>query len=157
MNTSERIGALLKAKGLSLATVESVTGGLIAKLLTDVPGSSEYFKGSIVSYSNDVKTNVVGVKTGTLSRFGAVSAEVAAEMADGGRHLLDADICLSDTGIAGPGGGSVEKPVGLCYLGLARPNGVTTQKHLFPGDREAIRLAAAMASLAWLKDTLEQP
>jgi nicotinamide-nucleotide amidase len=155
-NTAVIIGELLKRKGLSLATVESATGGLIAKLLTDVPGSSEYFRGSVVSYHNDAKINVVGVKADTVALFGAVSAEVAAEMADGGRRLLDADICLSDTGIAGPGGGSTEKPVGLFYLGLSQAKGTLTRKHLFQGDREAIRLAAAMAALDRLKDILEQ-
>lgn len=156
MSTAEIIGELLKAKGLSLATVESATGGLIAKLLTDVPGSSEYFRGGIVSYHNDIKINVVGVKAGTIDGEGAVSGEVAAEMADGGRRLLGADICLSDTGIAGPGGGSVEKPVGLCYLGLSHAKGTFTKKRLFQGDREAIRQAAATAALDWLKDMLEQ-
>lgn len=156
MDRAAEICRLLTEKQLTLATVESATGGLIAKLLTDVSGSSAYFKGSIISYSNEVKIKVVGVDSILIERHGAVSPEVAAAMAAGGRKLLGADICLSDTGIAGPGGGSDDKPVGLFYLGLASGSRTLTAKHSFSGSREENRLAAAETALAWLIDNLEQ-
>ena len=150
----ERIGILLKDRGLTVGTVESATGGLISHRLTGVAGSSDYYLGSIVSYSNDVKSRVVGVKTDSISRYGAVSATVAEQMADGGRALLKVDICLSDTGIAGPGGGSARKPVGLFYLGLACKQGTFSRKHIFHGDRTLNKQAAAQVALQWLEDYL---
>ena len=110
------IGDLLRQKGLTLGTVESATGGLIAHMITEVPGSSDYFNGSVVSYSNEIKNRIIGVGAGMLERYGAVSSQVAEEMALGGKKLLDVDVCLADTGIAGPGGATPGKPVGLFYL-----------------------------------------
>ena len=148
------IGDLLRRKELTLGVVESATGGLISHLITNVPGSSDYYKGSITAYSNEAKVKVVGVKEKTLNKYGAVSHQVAEEMAEGGRKVLAADICLADTGIAGPGGATPEKPVGLFYIGLAHQGGTYSQKHNFRGDREHNKLSATQAALSWLKEYL---
>jgi nicotinamide-nucleotide amidase len=150
----QEIAKLLREKGLSLGVVESASGGLLSHLITNVPGSSDYYQGSITAYSNQIKIRVVGVSQDTIKKYGAVSHEVAREMARGGRRVLDSDICLSDTGIAGPGGASPEKPVGLFYLSLAYAAGTESRKHTFSGDREQRKLAAAQAALAWLKEYL---
>lgn len=148
------IGTLLRRKGLTLGVVESATGGLISHLITDVPGSSDYYKGSVTAYSNEVKVELVGVREDTIRRYGAVSSQVAEEMARGGRRILVADICLADTGIAGPGGDTADKPVGLFYLGLSYQNETCSQKHTFQGDREQNKRSAAEAALGWLKEYL---
>jgi nicotinamide-nucleotide amidase len=149
------IGELLRRKGLTLGAVESATGGLISHLITGVPGSSDYFKGAVVSYSNEVKTGVIGVRAATLKKHGSVSPQVAEEMAAGGKKLLEVDICLADTGIAGPGGATPGKPVGLFYLGLAGRDGVFSRKHVFHGDRKQNKQSAAEAALNWLREYLE--
>jgi PncC family amidohydrolase len=151
---AEEIGNRLRQKGLSLGVVESASGGLISHLITNVPGSSDYYKGSITAYRDEIKAGVVGVKSATVNKYGAVSPQVAEEMAAGGRKILASDICLADTGIAGPTGGSAEKPVGLFYIGLAHCGGTSSQKHLFPGSREENKRAAARAALGWLKEYL---
>jgi len=148
------IGNLLSQKGLTLGVVESATGGLISHLITNVPGSSDYYKGSITAYSNEIKIKVVGVKEDTIKNYGAVSYQVAEEMAQGGRKLLGADICLADTGIAGPTGDTPEKPNGLFYIGLSHQSGTYSQKHIFPGDREQNKRNAADTALGWLKEYL---
>jgi nicotinamide-nucleotide amidase len=153
-NLTGEIGALLKQRELTLGVVESATGGLVAHLITNIPGSSDYFKGSVTAYSNEIKIKVIGVKDTTLEEYGAVSAPVAEEMALGGRSLLTVDICLSDTGVAGPGGATPDKPVGLFYLGLADASGVLSQRHKFYGDREQNKRNAAEAALHWLKEYL---
>lgn len=150
----QEIGKILLQKQLTLGVVESATGGLISHLITNVPGSSDYYKGSISAYSNEVKIKVVGVKEGTINKYGAVSSTVAEEMAQGGRRLLEVDICLSDTGIAGPSGATPEKPVGLFYLGLADLGGASSQRHQFHGDREQNKHSAAETALNWLKEYL---
>ena len=126
------------------------TGGGIAAAITDVPGSSEVFLGGVVSYANSAKEEVLGVAPGTLARFGAVSPECASEMADGARRLLKADVAVSVTGIAGPGGGSEEKPVGLVWFGLSSAAGTRTEKAIFAGDRAAVRRAAVTHALGML-------
>ncbi len=151
---AHEVGELLHRKGLTLGVVESATGGLISHLITDVPGSSDYYKGSVTAYSNEVKMKLIGVSEDTLRRHGAVSAQVAEEMAEGGRKLLAVDICLADTGIAGPGGGSREKAVGLFYLGLADKNGAGSRQHTFPGNREQNKQEAAQTALGWLREYL---
>jgi PncC family amidohydrolase len=148
---AKEIGDLLRRKGLTLGVVESATGGLIAHLITGVPGSSDYFKGSVTSYANETKINVIGVKAGTLEKHGAVSPQVVREMALGGRKLLAVDICIADTGIAGPGGATPGKAVGLFYLGLAHKDSVFTRKHEFHGTRAQNKQSAAEAALEWLK------
>jgi len=150
----KEIGDLLRQKGLTLGVVESATGGLISHLITNVSGSSDYYKGSITAYSNEVKIKVVGVKVNTISQHGAVSPQVAEEMALGGRRALAVDICLADTGIAGPGGATPGKSVGLFYIGLSHRAGTYSQKHLFQGDREQNKRDAAEAALSWLKEYL---
>ena len=150
----EDVATHLLDHGLTVGTVESATGGLISSLLTDVPGSSHFYNGSVVAYSNDVKVRVVGVKQSTLETHGAVSAEVAEEMASGGRGLLGVDICISDTGIAGPGGGSRDKPVGLFYLGLSYKGGTYSRRFVVQGDRTINRKSTAEAALRWLDEML---
>ncbi|MGD0780188.1 MAG: CinA family protein [Dehalococcoidales bacterium] len=150
----KEIGDLLRQKGLTLGTVESATGGLISHLITNVAGSSDYFKGSIVSYANETKMKVIGVKTETLKRYGAVSPQVAEEMAKGGKKVLGVDICLADTGIAGPGGATPGKEVGLFYLGMANKDGVLSRKYEFHGNREQNKQSTAEAALEWLKEYL---
>jgi PncC family amidohydrolase len=141
-------------KLLTIGTVESSTGGRIADRITNVPGSSDYFKGSVVAYSNEVKIALLGVKKATIENYGAVSEQTAREMAQGGRKLLNVDICVSDTGIAGPSGATPEKPVGLFYLGLAAKDASLSQKHAFPGNREENKRDAAEVALNMLKQWL---
>jgi len=150
----KEIGDIVRQKGLTLGSVESATGGLVSHLITNVPGSSDYYKGSITAYSNETKVKVVGVKADTINEYGAVSHQVAEEMAQGGRKVLAVDICLADTGIAGPGGATPGKPVGLFYIGLSHQAGTYSQEHHFQGDREQNKKAAAEAALAWLKEYL---
>jgi nicotinamide-nucleotide amidase len=149
------IGELLMRKGLTLGAVESATGGLISHMVTDIAGSSDYYKGSVTSYSNEIKINVIDVKAETIDSYGAVSHQVAEEMARGGRRLLNVDICLADTGIAGPGGATESKSVGLFYLGMANKDGVFSRKHEFHGNREQNKHSAAEAALEWLREYLQ--
>jgi PncC family amidohydrolase len=141
-------------KSLTIGAVESATGGRIADRITNVAGSSDYFRGSVVAYSNELKIALAGVKKATIENYGAVSEQTALEMARGGRKLLNADICVSDTGIAGPSGGTPEKPVGLFYLGLATEDTSFSQTHILPGDREGNKRDAAEAALDMLKQYL---
>jgi len=150
----QEVGNLLRQKGLTLGIVESATGGLISHLITNVPGSSDYYKGSVTAYSNEAKIKVVGVRQKTINQHGAVSSQVAEGMAEGGRKVLAVDICLADTGIAGPGGATPGKPVGLFYLGLSHQGGTYSRKHNFQGDREQNKRRAAEAALNWLKEYL---
>lgn len=154
LSLAGEIGSLLKQYKLTLGAVESATGGLISHLITNVSGSSDYYQGSITSYSNEIKVNLVGVKSETLKRYGAVSAQVAREMAEGGRKILRSDICIADTGIAGPKGATATKPVGLFYLGLSHSSGTFVRKHLYRGDREHNKERAARAALSWVKEYL---
>jgi nicotinamide-nucleotide amidase len=152
MSLEQDIGNLLRQKGLTLGVVESATGGLISHRITNVPGSSDYYKGSVTAYSNEVKIKVVGVGENTINQYGAVSSQVAEEMAQGGSKVLAADICLADTGIAGPSGATPGKPVGLFYIGLSHNEVNYSQKHIFQGDREQNKRSAAEAALRWLKE-----
>ncbi|GAI52598.1 unnamed protein product, partial [marine sediment metagenome] len=154
MSLEQEVGNLLRQKGLTLGLVESASGGLISHRITNVPGSSDYYKGSVTAYSNEVKIKVVGVREDTINQYGAVSSQVAEEMAQGGRKLLAADICLADTGIAGPGGATPGKPVGLFYIGLSHQAGTYSQKHIFQGDREQNKRSATETVLGWLKEYL---
>lgn len=139
---------------LTIGAVESATGGRIADRITSVAGSSDYFKGSVVAYSNEVKIALLGVRRATIDSHGAVSEQTALEMAQGGRNLLNVDICISDAGIAGPAGGARDKPVGLFYLGLAAEDADLSQKHLFAGNREENKRHAAEAALNMLRQYL---
>jgi len=146
---------LLRRGNLTLGVVESATGGLVSHLITNVPGCSDVYLGSVTSYSNDAKVRIVGVSEESISRHGAVSPQVAEEMANGGRRLLGADVCVADTGIAGPGGATTDKPVGLFYIGLAHRGGTSHRRHVFSGDREENKQAAAETALAWVKEYLQ--
>ena len=152
----EVVGNLLREKGLTVATAESCTGGMVAAALVNVPGSSDYFKGSVVAYANEVKEGVLGVRRETLERFGAVSPQTAEEMALGVRRLLGTDIGVSTTGIAGPGGGTPEKPVGLTYFAIAYGDRVKTFKRVFPFDRNQNRLSATYFILYQLYKLLKE-
>ena len=151
---AQEIGELLKKHKLTLGVVESATGGLISHRITNISGSSEYYQGSITSYSNKIKTTLAGVNSETLEKYGAVSAQVAEEMAEGGRKTLGVDICIADTGIAGPTGATPGKPVGLFYIGLSHHTGTFNRKHIFKGTREQNKDQAANTALAWLKEYL---
>lgn len=146
----EVVGQLLRESRRTLAVAESCTAGLIGSAITRVPGSSDYFLGGVLCYSNDVKERLCGVPGDVLRRHGAVSAEVAEALAKGVRMATGSTIALSVTGIAGPGGGSPEKPVGLVYVGLADGSRVTHFRRVLPGDRALIRERASYAALAFL-------
>jgi nicotinamide-nucleotide amidase len=149
------VGGLLRRSGQTLALAESCTGGLASALLTDVPGSSEYFLGSIVSYGNAAKEELLGVGTDTLRAHGAVSEEAARAMALGARGRFDADLAVAITGIAGPGGGSPEKPVGTVFFALADRDGVSAaSRRLFAGDRSVVRRAACLHALELVRRRL---
>lgn len=150
IKAAENLVELLAAEKLVCATAESCTGGSVAAAITDVPGSSAVFAGGVVSYANEVKRDVLGVREETLAAHGAVSRETAAQMASGALSLMKCDIAVSLTGIAGPGGGSDEKPVGLVWFGIADRSGVRTEKAVFPGDREEVRRRAVVHALGML-------
>jgi len=156
MNPLEDIvGRLLTEQGLTIAVAESCTGGLIAHRLTNVSGSSTYFVGGVVAYSNEVKERVLGVSSETLSSYGAVSEECAREMARGARHLLDTDVAISSTGIAGPTGGTPQKPVGLVYVALAAQDIERCERHLWQGNRLENKRQTSEAALEMLRQYLE--
>ena len=150
MTVAEKLVALLKAQGLVCSTAESCTGGGVGSAITAVPGSSAVFAGGVISYSNEVKRDVLGVSARSLQTVGAVSSEVAAQMADGVRKLLKTDLAVSLTGIAGPDGGSDEKPVGLVWFGLSTKDGTRTEKVIFSGDRARVRAQAVTHALGML-------
>jgi len=152
------VGRMLRETGNSLAVAESCTSGMLAARITRVPGSSDYFLGGVLCYANTVKQSLCGVSAGLLEKHGAVSAEVAEALAQGIRRALNSSIGLSVTGIAGPGGGSAEKPVGLVHFGVAGPDGYTHERRIIPGDRESIRERASTYALADLRrHLLAQP
>lgn len=150
MNTLESLTAKLAAKYQTVTCAESCTGGLLAARLTHLGGSSAWFETGFVTYSNDAKRRLLGVKQETLSAYGAVSAETVREMAEGARRAAGADYAVSISGIAGPGGGSAEKPVGTVWFGLASAQGVQAERKHFEGDREAVRMQAVAFALEWL-------
>ena len=150
VSPAERLVAKLKERGLTCATAESCTGGSVGGAITAVPGSSAVFLGGVISYANEVKRDVLGVSQEILDAHGAVSPECAERMAAGARNLLKADLAVSLTGIAGPDGGSAEKPVGLVWFGLATKDGVRTEKVVFGGDRAAVRAQAVDHALGLL-------
>ena len=145
------IGRGLRARGLTVATAESCTGGLVASRFTDVAGSSDYVKGGIVSYTNEVKVESLGVDCQVLTTHGAVSEPVARAMAEGVRRVLHADFGVSITGLAGPGGGTEETPVGTVYIAVAEPNGTHAEKNIFTGTRKQVKFRASQAALAMLR------
>ena len=144
----EKLATLLLTKQWRLVTAESCTGGLIATALTAIAGSSSVVMAGFVTYANDAKQRMVGVRAESLAQYGAVSAEVAREMAEGARERAGVSLALSCTGIAGPGGATPGKPVGLVFIGCARKGAATqVERHVFPGDRAAVRAATVAAAL----------
>ncbi|MDD4237162.1 MAG: nicotinamide-nucleotide amidohydrolase family protein [Desulfotomaculaceae bacterium] len=141
------VGRLLRQRGLTIALAESCTGGLIAARLTNTPGSSEYVKGGVVSYTNEIKEKLLGVPPDILEKHGAVSRETASAMAEGIRDRASSDIGLSVTGIAGPGGDTPDKPLGLVYIGLSTSSGVLCSRYVFPGNRNGVRQGTVNAAL----------
>jgi len=142
-------------KLLTIGTVESATGGRIGDKITNIPGSSDYYKGSIVAYSNEVKAGIAGVEEETIESYGAVSPMTAIEMAEGGRKLLKVDICISDTGIAGPTGATPGKPIGLFYIGLSAEDTTLSVEHRFRGSREKNKQKATDLALSLLIEHLQ--
>jgi len=141
------MGDLLRNKGLTLSAAESCTGGLVSDRITNISGSSDYFLGSAVTYSNEAKRDVLGVSEASLKKYGAVSEQVAKEMALGCRKTFGSDIGISTTGIAGPTGGSKEKPVGLVWFAVADGQTIVAEKEIFSGDRIDIKNDAAMHAI----------
>jgi nicotinamide-nucleotide amidase len=149
------VGGLLRERHATVAVAESCTGGMLGARLTTTPGSSHYFVGGFITYSNALKREMLGVSAETLERFGAVSPETAEAMAVGARQRTGATYAVSITGVAGPDGGSDEKPVGLVYLGIAGPEGASVTHRRFPGDRERIRVFTTQAALDVLRRKLQ--
>lgn len=152
------LGELLRQKNLQFATAESCTGGLIGHRITNIPGSSEYYRGGVVAYAYEAKVALLGVAWQTLQAHGAVSRQTVLEMAAGARRALGADLAVSVSGIAGPGGGLPNKPVGTTWIGLATPDGLRARVFIFGGEREANKAASAEAALqmalTYLRDGL---
>jgi len=149
------VGRLLKQRGFTLALAESCTGGLVSHRITNVPGSSVYYQGSVIAYSNEIKELALRVRHDTLQRYGAVSEHAALEMAQGVRRVFRTDIGLAVTGIAGPGGGTPEKPVGLIYIALAAPDVEKVARHVWSGSRQENKDRSAAAVLDLLRRYLE--
>ena len=153
---AEALGKKLKAGNYTISCAESCTGGLTSSMITDVPGSSEYLMGSVVSYSNMAKHKVLGVKQESLDKYDAVSDVVAKEMAEGVRKLFNTTLGVSITGIAGPGGGTAEKPVGLVYVAVSSAKSTTVKEYRFKASRSTIKLRSAMRALSMAMDKLEE-
>ncbi|MBI3747046.1 MAG: CinA family protein [Chloroflexi bacterium] len=154
---AERLQGVCLGRHLRIAVAESCTGGLVASTITEVPGSSGYFQGGIVSYADGAKIALLDVPPATVAAHGAVSAQVARAMAVGARTRLDADLAASVTGVAGPDGGSPEKPVGLTYVGLADGGSVEVRRFAWSGDRASNRRESVRAVLEWLVERAEAP
>ena len=150
------LGQLLRARELKLATAESCTGGLIADKITDVPGSSDYFLGGFVSYAYEAKVASLGVSWDTLKAHGAVSRETVLEMARGARTALDADLAISVSGIAGPGGGLPDKPVGATWIGLVTPDGERAEVFYWKGNRRENKEQSAQAAMRMVIEFLQK-
>ena len=155
MKEAEELVAMLIARRETVATAESCTGGLVAAALTDIPGVSACYPGGVVSYANEVKQRALDVPAEILETRGAVSPECAEAMAAGVRRRFGTDWSVVTTGIAGPDGGTPEKPVGLVYIGVAGPDGVTVSRNLFPGNRAAVRAATVRRALSQLLDHIK--
>lgn len=150
---AEKLGEYLTKKNIRIAVAESCTGGLLGHLITNVPGASKYFIGGIVAYDNSVKMNLLGVRRETLETYGAVSEQCAIEMAIGVKKLLNSDVSIGITGIAGPTGGSSVKPIGLVYMAVASEK-VYSRKYNFSGDRVSIKLQAVENAMRFLMEVI---
>ena len=155
ISLAEEILTKAKSKKIKISCAESCTGGLVGASLTEIPGSSEAFNGSAVTYSNEAKKKILGVSDETLKNFGAVSEQCAAEMARGALRVFDADVAVSTTGIAGPDGGSESKPVGTVCFGVVSADGVKTFREIFPGNRADIRSSAVKFALERILQTIK--
>ncbi len=151
----ERVGERLRESGGTVATAESCSGGLISHRLTNVPGSSAYFVGGAVTYSNKAKMQILGVDKQTLKDHGAVSEQVVKQMAGGAQERFDVDYAIACTGIAGPTGGTKEKPVGLVYIAVATPKATRVEECHFEGDRESVKRLTADRALTMLLESIE--
>ena len=154
IDLSQEVGSALKNAGITLACAESCTGGLLLSRLTDIPGSSSYLLGGIVSYSVEMKVNFLGVKRETIAKDGVVSAAVAREMAEGICKAAKSDIGVGITGLAGPGGGTAEQPVGLVYIAVTRAGTTAVTRNLFSGSRREIKYKSTEKALTMLKEIL---
>lgn len=150
LELAQHSGAVLQTHGWTIATAESCTGGLLGHMLTEIPGSSAYYQGSIIAYSNAVKRDLLGVPEAILLNDGAVSEATARAMAESVRERLRCDVGIATTGIAGPGGGSETKPVGLVYIAVATPTTTHCQRYIFSGDRSANKKESAVAAFQLL-------
>lgn len=155
MRPEECLGKLLLRNGFKMAVAESCTGGLIGGAVTSVAGSSAYFRGGVIAYENDVKRDVLGVSQKDLDTYGAVSAQVVESMASGAARLFGCDCAVSVSGVAGPGGGSEEKPVGLVYIGVFLKGQVHNFRNEFEGSREEVRRQSVVSALEALSRTIE--
>lgn len=151
-DSAKKLVDILSEKGLRIASAESCTGGMVSAAITAAPGASSVFDGTVVSYSNGVKNTLLGVPQEVLDTHGAVSAQCAEAMAEGVRSLMSADIGISLTGIAGPGGGTPEKPVGTVYLGISSKRGVRSRLLTLSGDRDEVREHSVLAALSAATD-----
>lgn len=151
---AREVGAGLQQRGWRLSTAESCTGGLIGHLLTEIPGSSTYYQGGVIAYDNAVKQGVLGVSAETLMTDGAVSRSCALQMAAGVRRILGTDVAIATTGIAGPGGGTIEKPVGLVYIAIEAPDGAWCERRVFGADRSLNKQQTVVDALGLLLDLL---
>jgi PncC family amidohydrolase len=156
VDLARRVGEAMRAAGRRLATVESCTGGLVAHVITEIPGSSDYFAGALVTYSNELKEALADVPAEVLAAHGAVSAQVARAMAEGARQRLAVDVAVAVTGIAGPDGGSAAKPVGLTYIAIADPDGVDVRRHVWDADRSGNKRYSAAAALELVLERARQ-
>ncbi len=153
-NIESQLVELLQKQGLTITTAESCTGGLISARLVNVSGASEVLKLCVVTYSEEAKQKILGVKEETLKKYGVVSKEVAYEMAQGALRYADADVALSVTGVAGPGGGTTQTPVGTVFIGCNVKGSIVVEKHLFQGDRVLVREKSVDAALRLAKKEL---
>ena len=156
MSDAETLVSRLADAGLTLATAESCTGGAIASEIVRISGASRVFRGGVVAYDPEIKSRLLGVSRESISRFGVVSSEVAEEMACGACRVLDADLAVSTTGVAGPGGGTSETPVGRVFICVSGGGGARTYRETFSGDRDTVRAAATAAALRYLLQYLNE-
>lgn len=156
MRTRFTVSQLTKYKSYTIGTAESCTGGAIAKAISSVPGSSSYFRGSIVAYAEDVKTSLLGVSPEIIEKYGVVSEEVVEEMAKGCRNTLSVDFAVSTSGIAGPGGGTIETPVGTVCISVAGPGFCEAWTRCFEGGRSEVVAAAMSAGLDYLEESINR-
>jgi competence/damage-inducible protein CinA C-terminal domain len=155
MTPTEELATLLLRRGFTLSVAESCTGGMIGSMMTSIPGSSSFFLGGAITYSNESKIKLLNVPSATIETHGAVSRETATEMAKGVLSLYNSDLSVAVTGIAGPGGGTPEKPVGLVFTSVSDKNITDVRRHLFNGDREVVRASASEAAIIHLIDLLK--